>query len=108
MDRTERLPKVQFLLNINEGKRASLEQKMFKDLVLGAGGGLGGLGDALGAAGGLGGIMDAFAGMYVCECMCVCRNDIFFVLMYVCMYVRMYVYFNEWSTYVCMHVCMYV
>ena len=77
MDRTERLPKVQFLLNINEGKRSSLEQKMFKDMLLGAGGGLGGLGEALGGGGGLGGIMDAFAGMYVCmhACMYVCMCE---------------------------------
>ena len=69
VDRTDRLPKVQFLLNINEGKRASLEQKMFKDMLLG-----GGLGEALGGGGGggLGGIMDAFNGSRLDMCMYIC------------------------------------
>ena len=55
IDRTDRLPKIQFLFNINEGKRSSLEQKVLKDLLM-SGGGLGELG------GNLGGMLEAFTG----------------------------------------------
>lgn len=53
-DRTDRLPKLQFLLGIKEKQRSNLEQKLVKDLLMG------GMGGA--AGGGMGAMMDAFKG----------------------------------------------